>query len=236
MLDINTVYVISYLGETKSKDDVEAKIKLWLADGWDVCLISQCWNTDIENDKLREIHSPVRLSPSKARNIALRELYDSTSEYGMIVDDDVVGVDYMGFINWMRKANDADVELLDVILPTTDQETVLDEYTAVMTNKGNGGVFLIRNFNMYGITSVFFDESFDWYGPLLLSGEDHEFVYSIFKRNLGAYRISDFKFESNGPTTWDSVNKLPEEMIKHIYNEKYGDFVKIPSVVIRIDK
>lgn len=242
---INIAYIISYFGKdeelrTKRKEYHQKQIDWLFQQNPDIKIkiLSQFYkdNEYIKHDQIEYEDTSELLLPAPARNILLKQFYNSDHDYCIFLDNDSILYPYYDSGNLIKNFNENfnKFDKVDMFLPIDprkvpfrkriegDLELYNNFHVLSRASDFKSSLFFLRNTKKYRNKEFYFDENLE-----LL--HDYEYMHQFFIENIGVYTHMSIilkEFGSNLSTLVESneyrknVNKI--EKIK-IY-EKYKDY------------
>lgn len=212
-MKFNTAYIISYL----PKDDLRAKrleihnkqIDYWLSKGLNVLVYAQGYEQqDFREDVRYIVNSKTTIDrPGPARNVLLREFYESDEDFCLLLDNDIIlyeGEKYCDSDNIVQILKDIPLENLqgvDAFEPLNPTQTPFSAFFAEKSEILSKNLFFkrrpnisgqslfIRNFKKMGEEPLFYSDWFDEKTKKIIMGEDVAFGLELTKRGKGVYSL-----------------------------------------------
>lgn len=197
-----SAYVISYFGpNSERRKAAHAKQLDWLHQ-YNIPIVVLAQGYDEKNFDSRcdyRISEPLGF-PGRARNVLLREFYQSDVDLGIFMDSDSVLADRCDgsiLINLLQELGADSLKEVHLFVPVDprqqpftkdheDRESVYAKYLHFHRHLGiNTSVFFLQNLNKLGLGEIYFDEEFP--GPC----DDAEYAMQVAYAGLGVYRCSN---------------------------------------------
>jgi len=139
--------------------------------------------------------------PGSARNIHLREFYESDEDFTILADNDsffrIDGKYAPSGIHILDALKNNDFEGVDLFVPVDgamtpysvllEQSDAKDNFVFSRTNFFRGCVMFVRNIKKHYEKEIYFNSEFEVDGSVI-PGEDTAFGFEFIENGLGAYR------------------------------------------------
>lgn len=232
-MKLETAYIISYL----PRDDLREKrieihnrqIDYWLSKGLSVMVYAQGYGiNDFRNDVkyIANVFGHID-RPGPARNVLLREFYNTDDDFCLLMDNDIIcyeGPKYCDSDNLIEILRAIPIEAMagiDVFEPLNPTQTPFSafyEQHALTLNENlffkrrpniSGQSLFIKNMVKHHGKEFFYDDWFDEKNGKIIMGEDVDFGLTLTKNGLGVYSLMNAVRKDMGWTV-SSWCKNPE--------------------------
>lgn len=238
-MKITKARIISFIprdeNETKRIEAHEKQIDFFLSHGLlvDVVAILPSDAHIIKKEGVTHKIVNEKTLPGSARNIHLRDFYESDEDFTILADNDsffrVDGKYAPSGLHVLDALKQNDFEGIDLFVPVDGAMTpytvllehpdARDNFVFSRTNFFRGCVMFVRNIKKHYDKEIYFSSEFEVDGNVI-PGEDTAFGFKFLENGLGAYRCDTLilKEYMRDASSW--VNNLEQRKIR---NEKMRD-------------
>jgi hypothetical protein len=222
-------YIISWFGKDnreKRKEYHDIQVQWMLDKGLNVVILSQHYNKEeyFEHENVRYIDGPsdTVLTPGQARNVLLKDFYNSDVDFAIFADNDSVLYDHCDgpeFINHINLNWDK-YSFVDMAMPINprnepfnkrykeEHELYFNNHVFKKTGNCKGSLFFLKNTKKHYDKEIYNADEFD-NGPDggILGGEDGDLALQFIVNGLGVYKFENVVLKEMGSDTYSTWSK-----------------------------
>lgn len=236
---IKSINIISYLPQNNlqlkkaRQQGHSAQLDWAVKNNLNINVVAQCYDDTDYDSRVNKYHKySTKLGPSGARNILLKEFYNSDENFAIFADDDCylsspgygVSDEFITEFNKLSIDDLTNINCFAAILPILrPYKKTINNHTSWVfegSRKINGAFLVIRNFKKYYGTEYYFNEE-------SVAGEDMEFCLDLLNNGVRSHICSNIvaKLHNQNESTSERLNDYEQnKTLERLFN-KYPDMM-----------
>jgi hypothetical protein len=195
-MKLQTIYIISYLPDditlrNKRKEFHKKQLEWCNDNNLEVIVIAMNYTPEDYIDGIRYIYKGEKMPPGYARNVALKDFYNSNRDFAVFADDDSIlsspGYGYSDtffqkFNKWDTKKQQKLYYVQPVIPNWMPYKKTINTHTDFAFDgciKAKSSFFILKNFKKHHQVEFYFSEEFKYVNNILIPSEEFDFVIQL---------------------------------------------------------
>ena len=225
-MGLTHVYIISWFGDQYQKrlGYHNTQVEYFLNKGLKVVILAQDYNSKdfLEHNDIRYILGPEDriLRPGEARNILLKDFYESDVDFAIFADNDSILYDHCDGEHFVENINKnwekySHVDMAMPINPRNEpfnkryreeKDLYFNNHVFKKTSNCKGSLFFLKNVLKYYQKSIYNAEEYNLHTDGgILGGEDGDLALQFIAQGLGVYKFENLVLKEMGGgeySTW----------------------------------
>jgi len=242
---LQKIYIISWFGtdkRDKRKKNHELQIDWCIKNKLQPYVLPQQYLMDDRLPTVNYLPEPNKLLlPSEARNLCLKEFYNSDDDFAIFADNDSVlhdGEKYCDSSDFVSKFNNIDMSELcgvDLFFPLNPGKTPFTKTYTELSDQlskyfifmriydSKGSMLILRNLKKFYNLEIYFDENnYKDENNKIITHEDVDFGVQISKHLLGCHMLLNVVLKEMGSSTWTNDRSDTHNLGKTILARKHN--------------